>query len=153
MQFLYCHTCRLSELGHVHYDSGVGSFFTVTLNDGRVWKFARSKNGLYEFVHDENNSLSNDDVTDYCFITTVEGNKARYHKREVDAAETALHVLLNRPSRRTFENMVSKNLLLNYPVTVEDDKRFFRLTVLTSQLYAKNPPHLPVNRLRYRGIF
>ena len=62
---------RLSELGHVHYDSDAGSFFTVTLNDGRIWKFARSKNGLFEFVHDGSNNLSNDDVTDYCFITTV----------------------------------------------------------------------------------
>ncbi len=57
-------------------------------------------------------------------IDTVEEKQRNYTRREVEAAENArrLYVIVGRPSKRTFENMLKNGMLMNNPITVKDCK-------------------------------
>jgi hypothetical protein len=119
----------LSTVCRVVYDSTDTGAFLAHFPDGKVWTFEKSDNGLYYYDTTDDPNFSNDEVTDYCLISTVEGNEKRYHRREVEAAKKAgeVYAILNRPAKRVFERILSTNQLNNCPVTVEDAKRFFEI--------------------------
>jgi hypothetical protein len=62
---------------------------------------------------------------DHSFVSTVVDNKALFVAREIDAADKAreLYRKLGRPSQQQFEDILSKNVIMNCPVTVDDAKR------------------------------
>ena len=91
----------------VAYDSAGSGAFLATFPDGRMWTFVKSDNGLYYYDTSSDSNCSNVENTDYCFVTTVEGNEKKYHRREVETGKKAgeVYALLNRPTRRVFERI------------------------------------------------
>jgi hypothetical protein len=63
--------------------------------------------------------------TSLTLVQTVQENKSHFTKREIAAADQArsLYRMLGRPSQQKFEDILSKNIILNCPVTVDDAKR------------------------------
>jgi hypothetical protein len=61
----------------------------------------------------------------YSFVLTVSGNKQRFHRREVEAAERAreLYRQIGRPSQAHFEHILENNLIQNCPISVDNAKR------------------------------
>ena len=60
--------------------------------------------------------------TAFTFITTVDGNKAHFTKRQIDGAEKArmLHASLGLPSHYDFKWIIQSNQIVDCPVTVQD---------------------------------
>ena len=88
--------------------------------------FREYASGLYYYnVAANTSNLSSSLVTSYSFVLTVSGNKQRFHRREIDAADCAqaLYRKIGRPSQAQFEHILQHNLILNCPVTVDDAKR------------------------------
>ena len=114
---------------HVVFDSGMEDAFYVKVSKDVLWKFERFGSGLYYFDVAKYRNANNRTVTNYSFITTVQSNKEKYHRREVELADRALEVYtrLNRPSRQMFEHILTSNQLRNCPVTVEDARRAFKI--------------------------
>ena len=56
-------------------------------------------------------------------------NKQKYHRREVELADTTLevHAKLGYPSYRDFLYILTSNQLRNCPITVEDARRAFKI--------------------------
>ena len=117
----------ITDLFPVVFDSQVENALFVKMSENEVWKFERFGCGLYYYDVAKYRNANNVSVTDYSFITTVDGNKAKYQRREIEAADTALevHARLNRPSQQQFEHILTSNQLRNCPVTVEDVRRAF----------------------------
>ena len=110
----------------VTMDTAVEAALCVHRVDGTIMKFVEFSTGLYYFDPSQQQHITtNTTVTGYSFVTTVAGNKSRFHRREVAAADAArtLYRHLGRPSQSQFEHILSNNLLLNCPVTVDDARR------------------------------
>ena len=88
---------RLSEVSRVVFDSSDGEMFIAYLPDGRVWNFVKSSNGLYFYDTANDPNFSNRNVTDYCFVTTVQDNIKRYHRREIDKAKKYMLLSASHP--------------------------------------------------------
>ena len=112
----------------VTMDTAVEPALHVHRQDGSTMTFREYASGLYYYdaaaARSESNSTS-PLVTGYSFVLTVSGNKQRFHRREVEAADRAreLYRKIGRPSQAQFEHILQQNLILNCPVTVEDAKR------------------------------
>ena len=133
----------LQEVAKVSYDSSADAAFVATFTSGHVWRFKQTVNGLFIYEHVNKNNTTNENVLDYCLISTVGDNEKQFHRREVEAAQKAgkLYRLLGRPSRRTFQNAISNGLIQNCPVTIEDVHRYFDIygsDVATLQGKTKN---------------
>ena len=91
----------LHEVAKVTYDSSVDAVFIATFSDGHVWHFKQTTNGLFIYEHVNTTNITNENVLDYCLISTVDSNEKQFHRREVEAAQKAgkLYRLLGRPSR------------------------------------------------------
>jgi hypothetical protein len=65
------------------------------------------------------------DSVGFTLIQTVTNNKTLFTQREITAADRAraLYRMLGRPSQQKFEDILSKNIIVNCPVTVDDAKR------------------------------
>ena len=98
----------VSDMFPVVFDSEVENAFFVKVAKNVLWKFERFGSGLYYFDVAKYRNANNGPVENYSFITTVQGNKEKYHRREVELADKALEVFarLNRPSRRMFQHIL-----------------------------------------------
>ncbi|KAG7347353.1 reverse transcriptase RNA-dependent DNA polymerase [Nitzschia inconspicua] len=131
---------HLASVCRVTMDSAVEKAFRVYRNDGSVLLFREYKNGLY--YHDYTDpsfvepapspalpapsSLALTSDTPACsLLQTVRENKARFTRREVDAADRArdLYVKLHRPGQDQFEDLLAHNRIRNCPITVDDARR------------------------------
>ena len=86
-------------------------------------KFIEYRSGLY--YHDAAAAvqpISNENVIDYSFVSTVANNKAQFTRREIGGADKA-RAKDRRPSQQQFEQILAKDLIRNCPVTVDDAKR------------------------------
>jgi hypothetical protein len=85
-------------------------------------KFSEHQDGLYYY---ETSVQPLVDTGVRSFVNTVTDNKALFVSREIDAADKAreLYRKLGRPSQQQLEDILSKNVILNCPVTVDNAKR------------------------------
>lgn len=107
-------------------DTNVEAALVVHRTNGTMMKFQEFSSGLY--YHDTFTApakQSSTQVIAYTFVSSVADNRARFTPREVEAADQAriLYRKLGRPSQKNFENFLSKNMLMNCPVTVQDARR------------------------------
>jgi hypothetical protein len=90
----------------------------------RVYKFQECANGLY--YYDTNNSdKPKPEVTNYSCLQTVKDNKEYFTRQEIKGAEAArtLQQEIGWPSTSTFKTIISKNLIQNSGITVDDIHR------------------------------
>jgi len=97
----------------------------VYRSNGSIMKFQEYKSGLYYHDTALPNFKSSECINGYSFIVTVAGNKDRFHRREIDAADKAraLYAMIGRPSQQQFEHILNNNLITNCPITVDDARR------------------------------
>jgi hypothetical protein len=107
----------------VTMDTALEPALCVHKSDGNIMKFTEYATGLYYF--EVANTPNKPVISDYTFVLTVEGNKERFHRREIEGADRAreLYATIGRPSQQHFEHILRHNLIRNCPVTVDDAKR------------------------------
>ena len=90
----------VSNTRRVLMDTWEENAFYVRMSEGIYWKFERIGDGLYYYDVARNSNDSSSTVKQYSFITTVEDNEKKFHRREVDRSKLALEVYrrLCRPS-------------------------------------------------------
>jgi hypothetical protein len=89
-------------------------------NGGRMI-FKEHTNGLYYF----DTKLQPPFENLACLLQSVNGSKNVFINQEVDTADAAREIYrkIGRPSEAKFEEIISKNLIRNCPVTVDDIQR------------------------------
>ena len=99
----------------VTYDSSADGVFTVH-KPGELLHFIMHKDGLH--YHDTRNR----EIT---LVQTVQENEEGYIQRQIQDAKKAreLYAKVGYPSARDFHQMISQNLILNCPMTVDDVAR------------------------------
>ena len=106
----------------IKIDTIIDNCFTVTYNTN-VFEFLPCSDGLYYFdiTSFENNST----FTNYSFLETVANNKAYFTSTEVKKAgdARALQRDIGWPSTAQFKYYISKQLINNSPITVDDINR------------------------------
>jgi hypothetical protein len=110
----------------VTMDMAIEPALHVHHKDGTVMKFIEQAGGLYVFDSASANAGNySESISAYSFLSAIADNKKLFTKREVDAADTAraLYQKIGRPSEAEFLNILSKNHILNCPITVDDAKR------------------------------
>ena len=97
------------------YDSSKDGVFTVH-KPGQQLHFVMHKEGLH--YHDTRNR----EIT---LVQTVQENEKGYSQRQIQDAKKArgLYAKIGYPSARDFKTIISKNLILNCPVTASDVAR------------------------------
>jgi hypothetical protein len=112
----------------VTYDNTIQDAFMVEREDGTMMRFGPSKEGLYYYDFNESIKRKMEQEQKETLleqpimaIQTVEAIQRNFSKREVGAeAARRLYVIVGRPSKKAFEDILRKGLLLNNPVTVQD---------------------------------
>ena len=109
----------------VTMDTQVEASINIHRKNGTKTKFKEYKNELYYYDVPVINDKLNNEVTDYCFVTTVAKNKLMLTRRKIEAANKAreLYALIGRPGYQRFERIVANNEMKNCPVNVSDVKR------------------------------
>lgn len=133
----------------VTMDSNLDAAFSVHKKDGTIMKFMEHPSGLY--YHDTSSTItSSPSVSAYSMLTTVEDNKRHFTRREIQGADRAreLYRKLGRPSEKSFQHYLTKNLVRNSPVTAEDAKRALviygpEVATLKGKTTWSRPPHKP----------
>ena len=94
------------------YDSSAYGVFKVH-KSGKLLHFVMHKDGLH--YHD----TINREIT---LLQTVQENEEGYSQSQIQDAKKAryLYAKVGYPSTRYFHQMISQNLILNCPVTVDD---------------------------------
>ncbi len=145
----------------VRYDNTISDTFFVMRDDDTTMEFKRSPGGLY--YYDFNESIRRRDVQKIMMVTTVEEIKRNLSRREIEAAEAAgrLFVIVGRPSRKAFKDLIKRGRLLNNPVTIQDYRNALQLYgedlgVLKGKTTRTKPEHITVDitlaRPRQRDI-
>jgi hypothetical protein len=103
---------------NLSYDYDADVFTLTTPNTGTTYIFSHVDEGLYACDYLVASNIQ------YC-ATTVEQLSRSYTPRQIAAADKArsLYRLLGRPSDRVFKHMLSRNLIKNTDVTVDDVNR------------------------------
>jgi hypothetical protein len=105
------------------YNNEICDAFMVTRDDGTVMKFLPSKEGLYYYDfkislkrHQEKNATQNAMV-----VTTVNELRRNYTARELKQIDEArrLYVIMGRPSKADFIQMIKKGKVLDNPVRMK----------------------------------
>ena len=109
-------------------DNRVNYGFNVTYQ-GKYYQFLPFENGLYYFdTRNEPRSVddnTNNEVSPYLLLQTVEDNKAFYTQREIKGAENARlqQEALGWPSDDYYKYIIKENLITNTEVTLDDVQR------------------------------
>jgi hypothetical protein len=114
-----CKVCRVTM------DTEFEPAMCVHRRDGSLMRFTEHPTGLYVFDSASPSNSTNTTVSAYTFLSTVTENKKLFTRREIDNADAArtLYRMIGRPSESDFLTLLSKNLIRNCPVTVDDAKR------------------------------
>ena len=98
----------------VTYDSRQGNYFTIHKSDGTSRIFRPTDKGLYASKKDRDIGVS--------LISTVEGNKQNYTRREIKRAQDArrLMEIIGRPSERELCRILEARQLKNCETTEQD---------------------------------
>ena len=100
----------------------------IPLETEQVFKFCPCDTGLYCLnVHDMDNHYYQltdirEHVTDYSLVQSVATNKKNLSKNKLTDADRALYYqeLLGWSSMTTFQNYITKNMLINCKITIDD---------------------------------
>jgi hypothetical protein len=115
----------------VKYDNMVKDAFMITRDDGSLMEFRPSDAGLYYYDFEESRrrtrrmqQLEKENSSMTMVIDTVEDRQRNFTKRELEGAEAArrLYVIVGRPGKKIFENMIRSGFILNNPITIQDYK-------------------------------
>jgi hypothetical protein len=108
----------------IKYDNNMKDAFLVERDDGSVFEFTPSKEGLYyyHFTKSIERKKKLLETKRTMMIDNIEKLQRRFTNREIDSAEKArrLYVILGRPSEESFELMIKKGKIINNPVSVTD---------------------------------
>jgi hypothetical protein len=144
----------------VTYDNKVKDVFMIQRDDDTFMEFRPSKEGLYHYNFLESiNQMEREKEQAHVpveektmLVRTVEEMKRNFTKREIEGAEEVrrLYVIVGRPARRTFEEMIRKGRLLNNPVTVQDYRNALQIYgedfgVLKGKTTRQKPEHIQVD--------
>jgi Reverse transcriptase (RNA-dependent DNA polymerase) len=90
---------------------------------GGIIKFREHDDGLYVF--DTHLKSPEVPILPCTLVQTVAQNKEHFVSREIEQADKArdLYRKLGRPSQQKFEDIISKNVITNCPITVDDARR------------------------------
>ena len=105
----------------VSYDCERGQFVVHQVESG--------KPNLIFCMHPSRLHIYNPDGEVFSVVTTVEGNKAHFTKRQIAGAEKAwtLHASLGFPSQHDFKWILQSNQIVDCPVMVQDAKIAYRI--------------------------
>jgi hypothetical protein len=114
---------------------------------GNILKFIEYNTGLYYYDTLSSTSQSSSPSSSlYSFVQTVASQKARFHRREVLAADTSrtLRQRLGNLSQTHFEAMLASNSIRNSPITIEDARRALIIYGYPPSLSSKTTSSKPV---------
>jgi len=105
------------------YNNKTRDAFLLTHDDGTIMEFVPSASGLY--YYDFNISVTrhkDKSLQNTMMVETVEKLRRNYTARELKQMDDAqrLYVIMGRPSKADFLQMIKKGLLLENPVQMED---------------------------------
>ena len=141
----------LSEVAakyRITMDTDASPSIRVHLDYDHVVIFEQCGSGLY-FYDTANTDNTKHLVSKYSFLSTVASNKQYFTRREIDQADKA-HILqahIGWPATEDFKRIVSKNLLLNCDVTVDDISRAVAIygqsePMLKGKMVRRRPEHV-----------
>jgi hypothetical protein len=145
----------------VTMDTAVEAAMFVHKLNGDLMKFEEFHSGLY--YHDTAASVqhtatttttsppnTSETVNAYALVTTVAANKAMFTRREIEGADKAreLYRMIGRPSEKSFQEILSKVMIHNCPITAEDAQRALTiygpdLATLKGKTTKRNGIHVP----------
>jgi hypothetical protein len=104
----------------IKYDNNVKDAFLVERDDGSVFEFTPSKEGLYyyNFTKSIERKKKLLETKRTMMIDTVEKLQRSFTKRDIDSAEKvrSLYAILGRPFKESFELMIKKGKIINNPI-------------------------------------
>jgi len=103
-------------------DSSIEEAIIVEVK-GVIFKFKDCNDGLYDYNTDT--IKTNKSLAAYSFLETVQSNKKFFTQQEIEAADEArlLQQRIGWPSTSYFKGVVSKKLIKNCNITVDDINR------------------------------
>jgi hypothetical protein len=109
----------------VTLDTMVDPVMRVHRRDGSIMEFTEHETGLYVFDSASSDNSNSNQFSAYTLVSTVANNKKMFTKREIENADAAraLYRKIGRPSEADFFTLLSKNMIRNCPVTIDDAKR------------------------------
>ncbi len=156
--------CTLTKrFKSVRYDNQVKDAFIVTRDDNTIMEFAPSKEGLYHYnflesINRQRKIPQTVVPAQVMMVQTVEEIKKKFSKRELENAEEArrLYVIVGRPGRSIFEEMLKKGHLINNTVTVQDYRSAIQiygedLGVLKGKTTWSKPERISIDTIRWNS--
>ncbi len=144
---------QVRKVLRVSMDTAFEPCLLIHKEDGSVLKFRESESGLYYYDTSSSNDNSTSELlhhANYSFIQTVDEQKSRFHRREIEAADKArqLYNRIGRPSQKHFEDMLKNNAIRNCPVTIDDARRAITIygepiSILKGRSTQSIPVHVP----------
>jgi hypothetical protein len=115
----------------ITYDNVERDAFRVTRDDDTIIEFIPSREGLY--YYDFNDSIMRQRDNDVLVVNTVQELHRNYTDKELKKVEMArnLYIMMGRPSKVDFENMLKKGKILDNPVVMDDYNK-------AEQIYGKD---------------
>ena len=119
-------------------DTSIEKAMLVHVND-LILKFRECKDGLYylnmkDFNVDNHKTKSTVNhyphtSNNFCLVHTVEHNKSLFSKKQIKMAELAKKLQQNMgfPGNDVFKKILRNNLVINFPVTVDDFNRSLQI--------------------------
>jgi hypothetical protein len=105
-------------------DTSIEPALLVHRKDGTTMKFMEHKDGLY--VYDARNFFCTHSTTaTVSLLNTVASNQQVFTTREIESADQARDLFrkLGRPSQHKFEDIIMKNLIINFPTRYCNNQR------------------------------
>jgi Reverse transcriptase (RNA-dependent DNA polymerase) len=143
---------EVRKVCRVTMDTSKAAEIIVYKHNGDTVTFSESGKGLY--YYDTAATKVSTASSDYSFVSSVATNKAKYTRRQVDAADLAKRVysLIGRPSHATFTKMIRENQLDGCPITVDDANRALKIygpdvTALRGKTVRRQVEHIPSNQV------
>jgi hypothetical protein len=109
----------------VMMDTEIEPTLIVHQKDGSLMRFTKHSTGLYAFDSVSPSNYDSKPVSAYTLVSTIADNKKLFTRREIDATNAArdLYRKIGHPSESDFLDIISRNMIRNCPVTVDDTKR------------------------------
>ena len=91
---------------------------------GEVYEFEECKEGLYYYDTDSDKNKTRKNVKDYSFLQTVNENKMKYAKKDIEQAKevTDIQRYFYWPGTDALTSYVENNLMNNCKTTIDDIK-------------------------------
>jgi hypothetical protein len=107
----------------VRYNNTQKNSFMVTRDDDSIMEFVPSKEGLYHYdIYLSIKRKMESQKEKVLVVNTVEEIKRSFTKKELEKADEArrLYVIVVRPSRKQFEEMIKSRKIVNKMITIQD---------------------------------